>query len=117
MAEPAKYKTVICLVAGTGISGAIAIAGAFKELKRQSVAYPNPGPSEIKSQSSEGSPNQANPVNDQVGCTSAETGKARIWTRCIIIWSVRETQYIALPELQSEHVQSQTPKNFMAPTH
>ncbi|KAJ5126061.1 hypothetical protein N7476_009617 [Penicillium atrosanguineum] len=38
VADPSRYKTVICMVAGTGVSGAIAIARAFLEQKRQQMA-------------------------------------------------------------------------------
>lgn len=96
VAEPQKYKTVICLVAGTGISGAMAIAGAFKELERQSAANTHPWPLNFESQGHVRSP------NNRGGVTSAGKVKIRTWTRCIVIWSVRETQYIALPELQSK---------------
>ncbi|OQD90981.1 hypothetical protein PENANT_c001G00306 [Penicillium antarcticum] len=34
-ADPSRYRTVVCFVAGTGVSGAIAIARAFLEQKRQ----------------------------------------------------------------------------------
>ncbi|KAL6720368.1 hypothetical protein ACLMJK_002289 [Lecanora helva] len=62
-AEPSRYSTVICLVAGTGISGAIAIAAAF----RSSRGEQNPR-----------------------------------WKRCVIFWSVRETEYIRLPFLPED---------------
>ena len=32
-ADPARYHTVVCIVAGTGISGALAIIGAFAAQK------------------------------------------------------------------------------------
>lgn len=66
-ADPSRYHTVVCLVAGTGISGAIAIAGAFSALQtsHSAAALGNP------------TPNFSLPV----------------WRRCIINWSVRETDY------------------------
>ena len=66
-ADPSRYHTVVCLVAGTGISGAIAIAGAFSALQtsHSAAALGNP------------TPNSSLPV----------------WRRCIINWSVRETDY------------------------
>ncbi|KAL8792200.1 MAG: hypothetical protein Q9195_005222 [Heterodermia aff. obscurata] len=63
-ADPATYSTVICLVAGTGISGAIAIAAAY------SAQFTSPSP-----------PSLAKPK----------------WKKCLIIWSVREADYVELP--------------------
>ncbi|KAI9702142.1 MAG: hypothetical protein M1836_001487 [Candelina mexicana] len=36
-ADPMRYNTVVCLVAGTGVSGAIAIAGAFSNIARETA--------------------------------------------------------------------------------
>lgn len=66
-ANPALYDTVICLVAGTGVSGAIAIAAAFT------------------AQSS--SLQQTSPI-------------AATWKRCVIIWSIRESDHVELPFFQ-----------------
>lgn len=76
-ADPSLYKTVICLVAGTGISGAIAIAGAFAETERQRAI--------------------ALTCRSSVGGSCIATAAASIWERCVIIWSVREADYIDLP--------------------
>ena len=72
-ADPSRYNTVICLVAGTGISGAIAIAAAFNRIT----------------------------LKEQGGIT--ETGpyvtKSR-WHKCIIVWSVKATDDIELPFIE-----------------
>ncbi|KAI4157934.1 MAG: hypothetical protein L6R39_000566 [Caloplaca ligustica] len=75
-ADPSRYHTVVCLVAGTGISGAIAIAGAFCALQRLRVT--------------------AGPVSPK----PLHPGAA--WRRCIVIWSVREKDYIDLPCLERD---------------
>lgn len=78
-ADPSPYRTVICFVAGTGVSGAIAIARDFLERKRQQVA----------------------PVTD-----FRESGPKKgtrfdpIWERCVVVWSVKATEYIDLPFLK-----------------
>ncbi|KAL8640295.1 MAG: hypothetical protein Q9226_008764, partial [Calogaya cf. arnoldii] len=72
-ADPSRYHTVMCLVAGTGISGAIAIAGAFSTLQT--------------------SPSTAASVISQ--SSSLEP----VWRRCIVVWSVREKDYIDLHPL------------------
>jgi len=79
-ADPARYRTVICLVAGTGISGAIAIAAAFTETERQRVGLSECGP---------------------VGGACMAATKNSIWQRCIVVWSVREDDYIDMPFLKS----------------
>lgn len=67
-ANPASYETVICLVAGTGISGAIAIAAAFN----------------------------ANQTKYKETTTSDE----HAWKRCVVLWSVRELDFMDLPFFQ-----------------
>ena len=74
-ADPSSYDTVICLVAGTGISGAIAIAAAFS------------------AQSHSASKGTSN------GSRLAMEGSL-IWKRCVIIWSIREADYVKLPFFQ-----------------
>ena len=58
---------MVCLVAGTGVSGAIAIAAAFNYAA----------------------------TNDST--TQAQTRK---WRRCIIVWSVKESDDIELPFIE-----------------
>ena len=67
-ANPASYETVICLVAGTGISGAIAIAAAYSATSTKH--------------------------------TETTTSAEHTWKRCVIVWSVREVDFIDLPFIQ-----------------
>ena len=83
--NPSSYSTVICLVAGSGISGAIAIAGAFAEHNRLS------SPSGCHQDESE---------QKRTATSTPESRARKTWERCIIVWSVREDDYIALPFLQ-----------------
>ena len=71
-ADPHRYDTVVCMVAGTGISGALAIASAFNHV----------------------APNDAPPSG------TTRTQSLRRWRRCIIIWSVKADDDIALPFLE-----------------
>ncbi|KAL8761891.1 MAG: hypothetical protein Q9184_002022 [Pyrenodesmia sp. 2 TL-2023] len=81
-ADPSRYHTVVCLVAGTGISGAMAIAGAFRAVHFERLAADKKSPD----------PTNSRPV----------------WQRCIISWSVREEDYVDLPDLgQSSGVELQ----------
>lgn len=82
-ADPARYRTVICLVAGTGVSGAIAIANAFRETERQ--------------RSEKEDPDCGGPVG---GACKMSAGEHAIWQRCITLWSVREEDYIEMPWLK-----------------
>ncbi|KAE8445704.1 hypothetical protein EG329_012883 [Mollisiaceae sp. DMI_Dod_QoI] len=99
-ADPYRYKTVVCFVAGTGISGALAIAGAFNELKRQSG-------------SDQGSSANCS-MQTRPGIGTEGEGKPAVvtydressWRRCIIIWSVREEHCIDLPELKGTSTSS-----------
>lgn len=73
-ADPSRYHAVVCLVAGTGVSGAIAIAGAFRALQRSRVTNV-PAPS----------------IHERLGPR---------WQTCTIAWSVRENDYTDLPFLE-----------------
>ena len=91
-ANPALYDTVICLVAGTGVSGAIAIAAAFRQ---QSV---------IEASEPEATVSRLENIHDiplernlTISSFLAPSGTAVIWKRCVIVWSVREAEYIDLP--------------------
>ena len=80
-AYPYPYDTVVCLVAGTGISGALAIAGAFIELQRQRLI-----------------------VNDSKLCCRGgscihRSTLASHWQRCVIVWSVKSAEAAELPFL------------------
>ncbi|KAG0648785.1 Ferric reduction oxidase chloroplastic [Hyphodiscus hymeniophilus] len=102
-ADPARYRTVVCLVAGTGISGALAISGAFKEMERQS-AMGNPkfesSPPRCAATSSASLPLQSQSQNGRTD-SIASVGRDRVWTRCVIIWTVREDTHIDLPDLKT----------------
>ncbi|MCJ1366582.1 hypothetical protein MMC16_005711 [Acarospora aff. strigata] len=83
--DPARYRNVICFVAGTGVSGAIAIANAFTELERErasNVQLPD-------------DMSVAKAGNALVGPSAAE-----IWQKCAVIWSVRAEDYVDLPFLK-----------------
>ena len=75
-ADPYRYDTVVCMVAGTGVSGAFAIASAF-----------------IHSVAAAG---QATSASDKAEYPSGDR-QLRRWRRCIIIWSVRESEDIDVP--------------------
>lgn len=68
-ADPSRYDTVVCLVAGTGVSGALAIAAAFNAA------------------AVDDDPSQSGPHK-------------RKWRRCIIVWSVKESDDIELPFIE-----------------
>ena len=92
-ADPASYNTVICLVAGTGISGAIAIAAAFSaQFSRPEQCTP---PLTEQSETA---------IEDhrieQQQRYDTEKVKEISWRRCVIIWSVRESDCITLPFFQ-----------------
>lgn len=90
-ANPAAYETVVCLVAGTGVSGALAIIGAFKEIERKRLDV-------------EGSTVDLGPECDDA-CQQARNemngGNKRVWRRLVVVWSVRENDFVALEDLQS----------------
>ena len=69
--DPYRYDTVVCLVAGTGVTGAISIAAAFNYAA----------------------------TNDSNNSTP-KVSPLRKWRRCIIIWSVKESEDIELPFLE-----------------
>ena len=84
--DPARYRTVVCFVAGTGVSGAIAIANAFTELERERstpLKFPGDTPVKTNPHPFEGQPTQ-------------------VWQRCVVVWSVREEDYVDLPFLQGQ---------------
>lgn len=76
-AYPSNYSTVVCLVAGTGISGAIAVVGAFTEVQRL----------------------RATAKGEDTCCSS---GAATVpWQRCVVVWTVRSEDWIELPFLNT----------------
>jgi hypothetical protein len=84
--NPENYETVVCLVAGTGLSGAIAIAAAFKAEKARFRPKANA--------------NAAAPATSEASTKSAE--RYGRWDRCIVIWTVREKDYVEMPFFQGE---------------
>ncbi|MCJ1476012.1 hypothetical protein MMC13_004676 [Lambiella insularis] len=84
-ADPSRYHTVICFVAGTGVSGAIAIANAFTALKNQQAGPPSPC-AEARSPQSVSPP--------------SKLPTSSTWQRCVIFWSVRADDYVELPFLK-----------------
>lgn len=72
-ADPSRYHKVICLVAGTGISGAIAIAGAFAVSQRSRLETTSEKP---------------------IMPTKSP------WQKCFIIWSVKSTDFVELPFIE-----------------
>lgn len=77
-ADPSRYEKVICFVAGTGISGALAIATAFTERHRSTTAL------------------LAVEKQQLIEPPSAGSGSLP-WRRCIIVWSVKATEEVPLP--------------------
>ena len=77
-ADPSRYEKVICFVAGTGISGAIAIATAFTERHCSATALVA--------------------VEKQQLIEPPPAGSRSLpWRRCIIVWSVKATEEVPLP--------------------
>ena len=77
-ANPFRYDKVVCLVAGTGISGAIAIATAFTEFRR--------------------SPTNT-PIMERPPSLTSNLPISP-WRRCIVVWSVKATDLVELPFLE-----------------
>ena len=88
LANPESYRTVVCLVAGTGLSGAIAIAAAFK-------AHRSGLSSHLKAHTS---------VPDSAHSIAIESTQK--WDRCVVIWSVREKDYVEMPFFHGKDVTS-----------
>ena len=100
-ANPAVYDTVICLVAGTGVSGAVAIAAAFRQQSVIEASEPETtvhGLEELHDIPLE--------RNFTISSFLAPSGKAGIWKRCVVVWSVREAEYIDLPFWHGKQVSS-----------
>ena len=96
-ANPASYETVICLVAGTGVSGAIAIAAAFRQ--QPMIEALEPETTMFGHEKIHGAPLER---NFTISSYLAPGGAPGIWKRCVVLWSVRETEYIDLPFWQSK---------------
>ena len=90
--NPSSYDTVICLVAGTGVSGAIAIAAAFRH--HAMIDKLEPETTMFGHEKIHGAPLERNITTSS---NLAPSGAAGIWKRCVVLWSVRETEFIDLP--------------------
>lgn len=91
-ANPASYDTVVCLVAGTGVSGAIAIAAAFR--RQPVIEALEPETTMFGHEKVHGAPLER---KFSIPSFLAPSGATRIWKRCVVVWSVREADYIDLP--------------------
>ncbi|GAM83841.1 hypothetical protein ANO11243_018310 [Dothideomycetidae sp. 11243] len=76
--HPDSYDTVICLVAGTGVSGALAISSSFAAAQH---SYTNAVQRTRNGFSEE---------------ELTDVPTTPHWRRCVIVWSVRESDYIDL---------------------
>ena len=76
-ADPSRYEKVICFVAGTGITGALAIATAFTERHRAA-----PGLLAVEKQ--------------QLIEPPPAGSRSLPWRRCIVVWSVRASEEVPL---------------------
>ena len=72
--DPFRYGTVVCLVAGTGVSGAIAIADAFTEMQQSHAAV----------------------LMDRSALNVVDIPTV-IWDRCVVVWSIHVDEYVDLP--------------------
>ncbi|MCJ1402627.1 hypothetical protein MMC11_005847 [Xylographa trunciseda] len=88
-ADPSRYNTVICFVAGTGVSGAIAIGAAFIDMKRQQASR--------QKEEEDTLPNTKEALSLPALCSSSKYSTSSTWQRCIIFWSVRAADYVELP--------------------
>ena len=100
-ANPAVYNTVICLVAGTGVSGAIAIAAAFRQ--QTVIEASEPDTTMLRLENLHDVPLER---NFTISSFLAPSGTTGIWKRCVIVWSVREAEYIDLPFWHGKRVSS-----------
>lgn len=121
--DPAAYTSVLCLVAGTGVSGALAIAAAFAAQSQGDDESVTQTPEE-KVVSEKDEANTAIATTNAIGTLAAEVEKERVasdatsrspsasssppphpkasvggrrWRTTKIIWSVRRNDYIDLP--------------------
>lgn len=77
-AKPMSYKTVLCLVAGTGVTGAIAIAEAFQAHRRT-----------------------AKGLIQCPRCMEDPRSPTR-WQRCVMLWVVREDDFVEIPAINGK---------------
>lgn len=84
-ANPREFETVVCLVAGTGVTGAIAIAEAFSAHRKQWRRMPRYGA---------GIEGSARPLE------GSKTAGRQPWSRCVVMWTVRADDYVEIPRIQ-----------------
>ena len=102
MDDPAAFDTVICIVAGTGVSGAMAIASAFRGLDSPASGH-SLGEDDDGSESPTSTiqppslPEKLPAVRDIAA--GQKCARQRLWRRCIVVWTVREDHYVDLPGL------------------
>ena len=100
-ANPLKYDTVVCIVAGTGVSGALAIAAAFKELEdandckgcTSNEILEDGGPSRGEDSTKSSFIELRNDKRMKAG-----RRKESRWKRCIVLWSCKEETFIPMGE-------------------
>lgn len=107
-ANPASYDTVICLVAGTGVSGAIAIAAAFRQ--QSMIEALEPETTLFGHERTHGAPLER---NFSISSFLAPSKSANIWKRCVVVWSVREADYIDLPYWQVDTTPGLEVRSFL----
>jgi hypothetical protein len=91
-AKPSEYETIICLVAGTGVTGAIALASAFHAQKRASRTSLVPSEYSAGEYGSEVALLPKTMTQDK----HITFTKSR-WSRCVLVWTVRDSEYVELP--------------------
>lgn len=92
-ANPAMYETVICLVAGTGVSGAIAIAASF------SAQFSSEGCTKFPPAVAPSSERRKNTA-EQDKTLQPPNPTQKTWKRCVVIWSIRESDHVRLSFFQ-----------------
>lgn len=96
--NPTHYRTVVCIVGGAGINGAIAIASAYQQLDNIEAQERMNRPQRSKSPTGL-QKLFAEPDDCDTGLCSLPNLQNRIWRRCVIIWVVNEEDYIEPPGL------------------
>lgn len=102
MVDPTAYDTVICVVAGTGVSGAMAFASAFKGLARSDLHHDDSqnaheaDKSFLETGTLSPSSEMTGPSHSAALHTSEERQR---WKQCVVVWTVREEHYVDLAEL------------------
>ncbi|MCJ1310719.1 hypothetical protein MMC25_004385 [Agyrium rufum] len=82
-ADPERFETVVCLVAGTGLSGAIAITAAYQAHR-------------ARSQSMTETPTATTATTCRIATDSGGQ-----WRRCVVVWTVREKDAITMPFIEA----------------